>query len=241
MKASVNSIESFGAVDGPGIRTVIFFNGCNLRCKFCHNPEMWKRLEDNYDVDTLVNRVIRNKPYFKNGGGVTLSGGEPLVHIDFLIPFCKKLKENDIHIALDTAGYGIGKYEELLPYIDLVIYDIKDITEERYKDLTGGSIKKTKEFLSVCNDLNKKFWVRQVVVPNLHDNIEYLNDLNNYVHEYINTDNIDRIEFLPYHKLGSEKYVTLGITNPYLDLPEMDKEKCDELYQKFMDIYHKAS
>lgn len=241
MNASINSIESFGAVDGPGIRTVIFFNGCNLRCKFCHNPEMWKRLEENYTVDELFNKIIRNKPYFNNGGGVTLSGGEPLLHSEFLIPFCKKLKSENIHIALDTAGYGLGNYEELLDLIDLIIYDIKDITEERYKDLTGGNINKTKEFLKVCNKLNKKFWVRQVVVPNLHDNLEYLTNLDKYIKDNINTNNIERIEFLPYHKLGSEKYISLGINNPYKDLIEMDVNKSKELYETFINIYNKAS
>lgn len=241
MKASINSIESFGAVDGPGIRTVIFFNGCNLRCKFCHNPEMWKHLEDNYTVQELFDKVIKNKPYFKNGGGITLSGGEPLLHIDFLIPFCKKLKENGINVALDTAGYGLGNYEELLKYIDLIIYDIKDITGDRYKDLCGGNINTTWNFLEECNKLNKKFWIRQVVVPDVHDNEDYLIDLDKYIKEHINVNNIDRIEFLPYHKLGSEKYVSLNINNPYKDKEEMNKVECQKLYDEFMNIYNKVS
>ena len=111
MKSSVNSIETFGLVDGPGIRTVIFLNGCKLRCLYCHNPETWKMGELNYTTDELVAKIIRNKPYFKrNNGGVTFSGGEPLLQIDFLIDICKKLKAENIHIALDTAGVGIGKY-----------------------------------------------------------------------------------------------------------------------------------
>ena len=108
MQASVNSIETFGLVDGPGIRTVIFLNGCMLRCLYCHNPETWHMGNKNYTVDELVAKILRNKPYFKrNNGGVTFSGGEPLLQIDFLLDICKKLKEEGIHIALDTAGVGI--------------------------------------------------------------------------------------------------------------------------------------
>ena len=112
VKGSIDSIETFGLVDGPGIRTVVFLNGCNLRCKFCHNPEMWNKREFNYDSIDIVKKVLRSKPYFKNGGGVTFSGGEPLLHIDFLLETCKELKKEGIHIALDTAGVGFGNYNE---------------------------------------------------------------------------------------------------------------------------------
>ena len=115
MKASVNSIETFGLVDGPGIRTVIFLNGCKLRCLYCHNPEMWNMSAGNYTVDELVTKILRNKPYFKrNNGGVTFSGGEPLLQIDFLLEICQRLKEEGVHIAIDTAGVGIGKYDEMV-------------------------------------------------------------------------------------------------------------------------------
>ena len=148
MKVSVNSIETFGLVDGPGIRTVIFLNGCKLRCLYCHNPEMWKMGSLNYTADELVAKIIRNKPYFKrNHGGVTFSGGEPLLQIDFLIDICKKLKSENIHIAIDTAGVGIGKYEELLSLIDLVILDIKHPNKEEYKKLTGLDISESEKFI----------------------------------------------------------------------------------------------
>ena len=148
MKSSVNSIETFGLVDGPGIRTVIFLNGCKLRCLYCHNPETWKMGELNYTTDELVAKIIRNKPYFKrNNGGVTFSGGEPLLQIDFLIDICKKLKAENIHIALDTAGVGIGKYEEILSLIDLVILDIKHPNKEGYKKLTGTTIDESEKFI----------------------------------------------------------------------------------------------
>lgn len=238
MRASINSIESCGTVDGPGIRAVVFFNECHLRCKYCHNPEMWHRQGENYTEEELANKLKRYKPYFGTTGGVTLSGGEPLLHQDFIIKLAKILKEDNIHIALDTAGYGIGNYEELLSYIDLIIFDIKDINEVRFKDLTGGNIQKVWEFLETAKKLNKKFWIRQVVVPGIHDNENFLHLLNKYLKEHFIIENIERIEFLPYHKLGSEKYASLNIPNPYEELLPMDREKCEKLYQDFINIYN---
>ena len=228
--ASVSSIESFGLVDGPGIRTVVFFNGCKLRCKFCHNPEMLKRLEDNTSVDELYNKILRSKPYFKNNGGVTFSGGEPLLHIDFLIPLCKKLKEDNIHIALDTAGVGLGDYEELLKYIDLVILDIKDYRRDYYKDMTGHDIDDYNFFLSEVQRLNKKLWLRQVVTPGYTDSMEYMKGLKEYIS---NIKNVERIELLPYHTMAIDKYKKLNMEYKLECVPEMDKKKCEE-FEKFL-------
>ncbi len=239
MKASINSIESCGTVDGPGIRTVIFFNECLLRCKYCHNPEMWHKQPLNYEAIEISNKIKRYKPYYGNTGGVTLSGGEPLLHSDFIIELAQILKEDNIHIALDTAGYGLGNYEKVLENIDLIIFDIKDINEERFKNLTGGNINRVYEFLEVANKFHKKFWLRQVIVPGIHDNQDFLLSLNDYIKKHFNIKNIEKIEFLPYHKLGSEKYLSLGIDNPYKDLPAMDETKCANLYQEFMNIYNK--
>ena len=137
LMGSINSFETFGLVDGPGIRTVVFLNGCNLRCKYCHNPEMLRKQLDNYSSDEVVQKCIRNKPYYKrNNGGVTFSGGEPLLQYDFLVETCKKLKQEDIHIAIDTAGIGLGDYKELLDTIDMVLLDIKHINKEGYLDIT---------------------------------------------------------------------------------------------------------
>ena len=228
--ASVNSIETFGLVDGPGIRTVVFFNGCKLRCKFCHNPEMLKRLEDNTSIDELYNKILRSKPYFKNNGGVTFSGGEPLLHIDFLIPLCKKLKKDNIHIALDTAGVGLGDYEELLKYIDLVILDIKDYRRDYYKDMTGHDIDDYNYFLSEVQRLNKKLWIRQVVTPGYTDSMEYMKGLKEYIS---NIKNVERIELLPYHTMAIDKYKKLNMEYKLEGVPEMDKNKCEEL-EKFL-------
>lgn len=238
MKVSVDSIETFGLVDGPGIRTVIFLNGCTLRCKYCHNPEMWTLKEKNYDTDTLVKKILRNKPYFKrNNGGVTFSGGEPLLQIDFLLDICKKLKEENIHIALDTAGVGIGKYDEILKLVDLVLLDIKHITKEGYKDLTGKEIEESEKFIEELNKSGVPVWIRQVIVPGIMDNEEYIDGLVEYLKKI---KNIEKIEFLPFHHLGFEKYEKLNVPNPLKDVKEMNVDKCNELYQKFTKKYKES-
>lgn len=231
LSASVNSIETFGLVDGPGIRVVIFFNGCSLRCKFCHNPEMFNMQEPNTTVEELVAKIKRFKPYFKGNGGVTYSGGEPLLQVDFLIELSKALKEEGIHIALDTAGVGIGKYEEILELVDLVILDIKHLTKDGYENLVSHTMDEFWHFVEVLKKLNKAIWIRQVVVPGIHDNPKYMNMLVDYLKTI---PNIKRIEFLPFHKMGDEKYVKLGIPNPLKDTKAMDTDKCQELYNKYI-------
>ena len=237
MKTSVASIETFGTVDGPGIRTVVFFNECKLRCIYCHNPEMWVRGYDNYTVDELVDKILQNKEYFGNNGGVTFSGGEPLLQNEFLISVCKKLKKEDIHIAIDTCGVGVGNYEEILKNVDLIIFDIKHTSYDGYKKVTRINTDEYEKFLTVANKFNKKFWIRQVVVPGIMDNDDYLNSLNNYIKNNFKLDNIEKIEFLPYHKLGREKYIKLNIPYPCENIPEMDKDECDNLYKRFIDIF----
>lgn len=232
MKCSVNSIETFGLLDGPGIRTVIFFNGCMLRCKYCHNPETWQMGLLNMDIDELFYKVMRNKPYFKrNQGGVTFSGGEPLLQVDFLIEMAKRLKKEGIHIALDTAGVGIGRYEEILSLVDLVILDVKDVREKEYFDLVGRDNKEFLKFVKVCQDLHKPLWIRQVVVPGLHDNDSYMKQLVRYLKTL---SDVLKIEFLPYHKLGDEKYERLGIFNPYKEKMSMNEEICQKLYNQYI-------
>lgn len=236
MLGSVASIETFGLVDGPGIRTVVFLNGCKLRCRYCHNPEMWTIGKKNMDAKTLAERILRNKNYFGEEGGVTFSGGEPLLQANFIIEVAKILKKENIHIALDTAGVGLGNYEEVLSYIDLIIFDVKHTDVDGYQNLTGLSMMDSLKFIEVANSLKKKFWIRQVIVPGIMDNDEYMKSLLQFLKKI---DNIEKIEFLPYHKLGSEKYEKLGINNPYKELPEMNIEKCNKLYNQFMKNYAK--
>lgn len=236
MKGSVDSIETFGLVDGPGIRTVVFLNGCSLRCKFCHNPETWNLKELNYTSDEIVEKVKRNKPYFKNGGGVTFSGGEPLIQYEFLVETCKKLKEENIHIAIDTAGIGSGEYSELFNTIDMVLLDIKHIDRDGYMEITGTD--KYLNFMDFVKELNKtniEVWIRQVIVPGVNDSLDYVKGLSKFIKDNIN--NVTRVDFLPYHKMGMEKYNKLGIEDPYKHIEAMDKDKCDMLYNAFKEEF----
>ena len=232
MLGSINSFESLGLVDGPGIRCVVFLNGCKLRCKYCHNPETWHISKKDTAVNDLIKKIIRYKPYFKNNGGVTFSGGEPLLQPDFLIEICRELKKENIHIALDTAGVGIGKYDEILENVDLVLLDIKHTSKEGFKTLTGGSIDDVEEFIEHLNKSNKKVWIRQVIVPGMMDNDEYISSLIKYLKKI---KNIENITFLPFHTLGKEKYEKLHIDYPLKDINDMDKEECEKLYKKFLD------
>ncbi len=228
----IDSFESFGLVDGPGIRNVVFLSGCRLRCKYCHNPEMWVQEKNTITSDELVQKILRNRPYFKrNNGGVTFSGGEPLLQVDFLLDVCKKLKKEHIHIALDTCGVGIGKYDEILKYVDLILFDVKHTDRKNYKELTGQEMDASLEFIDAMNRSGKKVWIRQVVVPGMMDNEAYINSLVKYLKKI---KNIERVEFLPFHHLGFEKYERLGIPNPFKDVKEMDVKKCEALYQKFL-------
>ena len=223
---SIDSIESFSTKDGPGVRTVVFFNGCKLRCLFCHNPETWTKKEDNITVEELYNKIISFKPYFGDKGGVTFSGGEPLLHSEFIIELSKLLKQDNINIVLDTAGVGNGNYEELLKYIDLVILDIKDYREDGYKKMTGLDMDKFKEFLELIQTLNKKIWIRQVIVPGINDNKEYILGLKKYIK---NIKNVENIELLPYHTMAIDKYKKLNIDYILKDTKDMDINKCLEL------------
>lgn len=222
----INKIESMGLVDGPGIRTVIFMQGCPSRCLFCHNPETWEiKKGDKYTPLELFEKIKRYKPYYGEDGGVTFSGGEPLIQKEFLVECAKLLKSENINICLDTSGVGTN-YEELLDYIDLVILDIKHITNDGYKKMTGLQINKFLEFLETCQKKNKKLWLRQVIVPGINDTEEYILELKKFIS---NIKNVEKIELLPYHTMGVPKYKELNIDYPLKGIESMDKEKCDKL------------
>lgn len=225
-KGSIDSFETFSTLDGPGIRTVVFLNGCKLRCLFCHNPEMWNLKEKNFTPEEVVQKILRNKPYFKNGGGVTFSGGEPLLQIDFFIETCKLLKRENIHIALDTAGVGLGDYDEILSLVDLVIFDIKALDDINYMKMTGNKISESLKFLECCQKNNKKMWIRQVIVPGINDSEAYIDSLAHFIKKL---KNIEKIELLPFHTMAYEKYKKLNLDNPLKDKVNMDKEKCNKL------------
>lgn len=234
MKASIDSIETFGLVDGPGIRTVVFFNNCKLRCKYCHNPEMWTLKQDNYELEEVFEKIMRSKPYYGKIGGVTFSGGEPLLHQPFLIELCKKLKEEEVGVCLDTSGVGLGNYDDLLKYVDLVLLDVKHTNPDGYKEITGIEMGEVENFIDACNRNNIKVWIRQVIIPGVNDNESYIDSLIDYL-KHIN--NVERVDFLPFHRMGREKYIKLKIPYPYESKPDMDKNKCDELFKLFMEKY----
>ena len=194
---------------------------------------MWRKKECNYTVDGLVEKVLRNREYFGKRGGVTFSGGEPLLQAEFLIAVCRKLKKNDIHIALDTAGVGNGNYKDILKCIDLVMLDIKDTTKEGFKELTSYDIDESLNFIEECNKMCKKIWIRQVIVPERNDTIEYLKKLKSFL-KCIK--NIERIDFLPYHNMAIAKYEKLGLDYPFKGKAAMDKLKCEKLYKEFIKL-----
>lgn len=156
----ISSVENMGLVDGPGLRYVVFMQGCSLRCLYCHNPETWKlNMGDKITPQELIVDILKYKNYYLNGG-VTFSGGEPLMQPEFLIECLKLCKENNLHTAIDTAGVGLGLYEEILKYTDLVILDIKAIDEKMYHKVTGSNIKNFEKFLCYLNKSNTKVWIR---------------------------------------------------------------------------------
>ena len=227
IKGKIHSIESMGLVDGPGIRVVIFMQGCSLRCKYCHNPDTWTMEGgEEYTPEDLIKKILRFKPYFESsGGGVTFSGGEPLKQPKFLLEMLKLCKEKGIHTCIDTAGYGNGDYDEILKYTDLVLFDIKHFTKEGYKNVTYMDINKSLEFLEAMERNNTKKWIRHVIVPGLTDGEEHIKALG----EYIKTiSNVEKIELLPYHLLGANKYEVLNIPYPLKGVKAMDKDKCKE-------------
>lgn len=231
VKGRIHSFESMGLVDGPGIRTVIFMQGCLLRCKYCHNPDTWKcESKDTYTPLEVVKKVERYKPYFSSGGGVTFSGGEPLLQPEFLLETLKLLKERGINTCIDTAGYGYGNYDEILKYTDLVLYDVKHYTKEGYKNITSGNILKTQEFLKAMIRNNTKMWIRHVVVPNLTDSREHIYGLKKYIEKI---PNVLKVQLLPYHVLGVNKYEKMKIKYPLDGVKPMDKKITEGLLKEF--------
>ncbi len=224
----IHSIESMGLVDGPGIRSVVFFQGCRLRCLYCHNPDTWEMKSGKADLMTprqLVDRLLRFRPYYGQEGGVTFSGGEPLMQPEFLAECLAMCREEGLHTCLDTAGCGVGGYERLLKLTDLVLLDIKHYTPEGYRKVTGQSMGEFNTFLGTAQQLGTPLWLRHVVVPGLTDSQAHLEGLSDYM---AGLKNVRRVELLPYHTLGVHKYRVMGIPYPLEGTPPMEKERLEE-------------
>ncbi len=216
MNGYIHSLESFGAADGPGVRFVVFLQGCRMRCAYCHNPDTWEMGKgEEMSADELVERALRYKAYQKNGGGITVSGGEPLLQIDFLIELLKKAKNAGIHTVIDTAGNPFtkeepffGKFKELMEYTDLVLLDIKEINPARHKELTGFENNNILEMAQFLSEIGKPAWIRHVLVPQNTDFDEDLEKLGDFIKTL---SNVEKVEILPYHTLGKFKWDNLNI------------------------------
>jgi pyruvate formate lyase activating enzyme len=232
--SKIHSIETCGTVDGPGIRYVIFMQGCALRCKYCHNPDTWETsLGKLVSSDDLIKDILTYKPYMDfSGGGITVSGGEPLLHIPFLINLFKKCKQYGISTAIDTSGYvKINKeLKELMNFTDLVLLDIKHIDDEIHKKLTGVSNKHTLEFARFLNEKSIKVWIRYVVVSGYTEDIKYAVLLSDFISQF---SNVEKVELLPYHQLGKHKWEALGLNYELMDTVPPSNETINALKEIF--------
>ena len=216
MKGYIHQLESFGSVDGPGVRFIIFFAGCPLRCKYCHNPDTWDMMKGKqYTADELLDEAITCREYWGTKGGITVSGGEPLAQIDFLLELFTKAKERGINTCIDTAGgpftregEWFEKFKRLMNVTDVLLMDIKHINEEEHIKLTGHTGKNIVEMFRYLDEINKPVWIRHVLVPGITDNDEYLIQTRDFIRTL---GNVQRVEVLPYHGLGAMKYKDLGI------------------------------
>lgn len=233
MTGRIHSFESFGTVDGPGIRFVVFLQGCPLRCRYCHNPDTWGAGGTEYTAEEIANRALKYKNYFGDKGGVTVTGGEPLVQIDFVIELFTILKEKGIHTCVDTSGItfnpdsqqSVDKHKELLKVSDLFLLDIKHIDEEACKKLTGHSNKNTLAFAKFLSENGKPVWIRQVLVPNITDDEQSLKRTRAFI-DTLQT--VEKIEVLPYHTMGTVKYEKLGLAYPLKGVGAPTKESVEK-------------
>lgn len=225
----IHSLESFGTVDGPGIRFVVFLQGCPLRCQFCHNPDTWDvNTGKEYTVEQLMEEIVKYKSYMDfSGGGVTFTGGEPLLQAEFLLEVSKLCKQRGISIALDTSGFIWNDHvKELLEYTDLVLLDIKNYDPIVYKTVTGVSLSPTLKFLDYLKEKKIKTWVRYVLVPQLTDNLDSVRKLSEHLDQYAN---VEKIELLGFHKMGEYKWQELGLEYKLSDTKEPSKELLREV------------
>ena len=232
VKGYVHSLESFGSVDGPGVRFIIFLSGCAMRCQFCHNPDTWKMKDgEEYTADELLDRAERFKEYWGDKGGITVSGGEPLLQIDFMTELFRKAKSRGINTCIDTSGQPYteeepyySKFLELMEYTDLVMLDIKHIDPEGHKILTKCPNDNILALAKKLSDLGVRMWIRHVLVPERNDEDGYLIKLRRFI-DTLKT--VEKVEVLPYHTLGVHKWQTLGIPYELEGIDPPSKERIE--------------
>ncbi len=228
----IHSTESFGLVDGPGVRFVIFLQGCPMRCRFCHNPDTWEIAGgEQVSADDLLQKALRYRSYWKDNGGITVTGGEPMVQMDFLTELFTLAKAEGVHTTLDTSGVlftlegaVFEKIQKLLAVTDLVMLDVKHIDDDAHRDLTAHSNKHILDFARYLDEIGKPVWIRHVLVPGINDKDEQLTRLSDFV---ASLSNVKRFEVLPYHTLGVPKWEKLGIDYSLKDVDPPSKELVD--------------
>lgn len=229
----VHSMESFGTVDGPGIRFVVFMQGCPLRCKFCHNPDTWDTHGGSFfTADELLRQYNKNRPFYNNGG-ITVTGGEPLLQIDFIIELFRKAKADGVHTCIDTSGAAfrrsdaklLERFQELIKYTDLVMLDIKHSDPEGHKELTGVSQDNILDFARFLGENNIPVWIRHVVVPGITDSEEEWKALGRLMADM---PSVQALDVLPYHTMGVSKYEALGIDYPLKGIEPLSTARAQE-------------
>ena len=241
MKGNIHSIESFGTVDGPGTRFVVFTQGCPLRCKYCHNPDTWSTdINKEMSVEDIIKEYEGVKEFIS--GGITITGGEPLLQIDFITELFKVCKSKNIHTALDTSGITFNpndtiKIDKLLEYTDLVLLDIKHINDEEHIKLTGYSNKNILLFAEYLSKKNIPVWIRHVVMPTITFNKKYLEELGEFL---ATLKNIKALDVLPYHDMGKVKYKNMGIKYQLENIEPLTKEQGVEARNYILESYRKS-
>ncbi len=236
IKGRIHSIETCGTVDGPGIRYVIFTQGCPLRCLYCHNPDCRNPSDGiNITVDELMIDLQKYLSYIKfSGGGVTVTGGEPLMQLEFVTEIFRRCQKLGINTALDTSGYvQLEAAKSVLSYVNLVLLDIKSFDPKIYYQVTKVSLEPTLNFAQYLNDINKPTWIRFVLVPNLTDPIDNITSLARFIAEL---KNVERVEILPFHKMGEYKWEQLGYDYQLKDTPAASSElvaTAKEIFQEY--------
>ena len=231
MQGRIHSLESFGTVDGPGTRFVVFVQGCPMRCAYCHNPDTWEMNGGTLmEPSEIIEQYEKNRPFYANGGGLTVTGGEPLMQPDFLIELFTLAKERNIHTCIDSSGIAynpnsevfMAKLDKLMSLTDLVMLDIKHIDPAKHKELTQQPNENILKFAAYLNDKQVDMWIRHVVVPGITDDDKYLFDLGYFIGQF---GNLKALDVLPYHTMGEKKYESLGMEYKLKGVPAMNQDK----------------